>query len=173
VAYRTFAISALSGNALWLNGAQLDAYFLSRRWVRLGFELEGGAGATSFTSVPVSLAYGLAGITGGIQYPARVTPFLDGRAIGGVLHASADGNLTVGNVVLEGASATTYVYGGGVETGVEIYTIRRLYLSAALGWVRTTWRGPDQAAMEMQPTAGLQTKDLVSDSFTLKVGFGI
>src|SRR5439155_1757035 len=82
-----------------------------------------------------SVRYGLVGVTAGVQYPARVTPFLEGRFVGGVLEGQLDGALTVGETTYRGNSATTWIYGGGLETGVEVYLLRRLYLSAALGWM--------------------------------------
>jgi hypothetical protein len=171
--YRLFSIGGLDGNRLWMNGAQLDVYAMSRRWVRLGVELEGGGGGTELGGTPVRLAYGLFGLQGGVQYPARVTPFLDGRAVGGILHAQLDGPVTALGKTLPAGDATTYVYGGGIETGVELYAYKRFFVSGAIGWVRTTWRGPDAEAMLANPTGGFRSKDLVNDSFTCKIGFGL
>lgn len=44
LSYRRFAIENLDGTPIWLDGGQVDAYLLSRRWVRIGAELEGGGG---------------------------------------------------------------------------------------------------------------------------------
>jgi hypothetical protein len=173
LSYRGFGIANLDGSPIWLNGAQLDAYMLSRRWVRIGAELEGGGGHADLMGNGAHLAYGLAGLSGGIQYPWRVTPFLDGRFAAGVLAGQLDGTLTIGTVSVTDASAVTWMYAGGVETGVEVYTFKRVYLSAALGWVRTTWRGPDAEATLKNPDAGMQMKDVTGDSLTVKVGFGI
>src|SRR5262245_19781064 len=49
LSYRRFSIAHLDGSGLWLEGAQLDLYPLSRRWIRAGIELEGGAGSTAIT----------------------------------------------------------------------------------------------------------------------------
>jgi len=171
--YRLFSISNLDGTPLWLNGAQLDVYLLSRRWVRLGLELEGGAGHATLSGNGLGLSYGLAGLTAALQYPARVTPFLEGRFAAGVLSGQLDGTITVGSASLTQASATTYLYGGGLETGLEVYVWKRAYLSAGVGWVRTTWHGVDYQAMLQNPTGGLRYKDLSGDSVTLKLGFGI
>jgi hypothetical protein len=171
--YRLFSIGNLDGSRLWLNGAQIDAYALSRRWIRLGLELEGGAGRTDLAGSGLGMAYGLLGFTGGVQYPARVTPFVDGRAVGGILHGELEGSLAALGLKINGGSATTYLYGGGIETGIEVYAYRQLYVTGAIGWVHTTWRGPDAAAMLADPRGGLKTKDLVGDAFTCKLGFGI
>jgi hypothetical protein len=171
--YRLFSLAGLEGAPMWLHGAQLDVYALSRRWARLGFELEGGGGDTRLVGTPARLSYGLGGLTAAVQYPARVTPFLEGRFVAGVLSGQLDGALTIGGASLGGSSATAWAYGGGLETGAEIYVYRRVYLSAALGWMRTTWHGVDVATTMQHPTAGIAYKDLVGDTVTLKLGCGI
>jgi hypothetical protein len=178
--YRLFSIAGLHGAPMWMQGGQLDGYFLSRRWIRAGFELEGGGGGAFVGSIAgaddirASLHYGLAGLTTGIQYPARVTPFIEGRAVGGVLTGKLTGALTVGDdVYMGGMSATTWMWAGGLETGIELYVFRRAYLSVAAGWMRSTWHGVDVGAMLADPNGGRVYKNLVGDSFTLKVGLGI
>jgi hypothetical protein len=174
LSYRRFAISHTDGSALWLDGAQVDAYYLSRRWVRLGVEGQGGGTRSQLLSTPANLAYGLFGLNAAVQYPWRVTPFLEGRFAAGFLNGKLDGPLTFGNLTLNAdTSTTTWMYHGGLETGLEVYTVNRLYISAAVGWVRSTWRGPDVAAMMLAPQEGLKLKDITGDSFTFKVGFGI
>jgi hypothetical protein len=173
LSYRRFAISDLNGDNLWLDGAQLDVYALSRRWVRAGIELEGGVGKTSLLQTPTTLGYGLAGVTAGIQYPWRVTPFVDGRFAGGLLAGQLNGSLNVAGTDYGGMSAATWMYGGGIDTGVEIYTVGRVYLSGAVGWVRTTWHGPDFDGTLRNPSSGMQFKDYTGDSFTFKVGVGL
>lgn len=169
--YRLFSISGLQGGRLWLNGAQIDAYALSRRWVRVGAELEGGGGGATFAATPVRLTYGLFGLTAGVQYPARVTPFVEGRFVGGVLHGDLQGTLTVGESSYGNQSATTWIYGGGVETGIEMYVYGRTYLSVGAGWMRSTWHGLDVPTMIQ--TGHMAFKNLTGDTFTLKVGIGI
>jgi len=174
--YRRFAIANLDGSSLWLDGAQLDAYPLSRRWVRLGIELGGGGAHASLAGNGAQLAYGLAGLSLGVQVPMRVTPFLDGRFAAGLLSGRLDSStVTVGSasVTMPQSAALTALWGGGLETGVEVYTVGRAYLSAAIGWMRTTWRGLDVAAMAAGASASAASKDLTHDSFTLKVGLGI
>jgi hypothetical protein len=170
LSYRRFSISNLNGSALWLDGAQLDIYALSRRWVRLGFEIEGGGANTELNSqTRASLGYGLFGLGLGFQYPWRVTPFLDGRFTGGIL-----GGHLEGTSALAGQSAVTFLYGGGLETGIEVYTWRRLYLSGAVGWMRNTWHGVDQSLLTIgRLPAGVVGRDLTADTFTFKIGLGI
>jgi hypothetical protein len=173
LSYRRFSIANLDGTPLWLDGAELDVYPLSRRWVRAGFELEGGGAHASLDGNGASLGYGLLGASVGVQYPWRVTPFVEGRFAGGVLGGSLDQPITVGGVSVSGSSVATWMYGGGLDVGVEIYTVRRFYVSTAVGWIRTTWHGADLAAMQADPAGGVQTRDLTSDSFTFKIGCGI
>jgi hypothetical protein len=168
VSYRRFSVSNLDGSAIWLDGAQLDLYVLSRRWIRVGFELEGGGGnATLLVGTNANLGYGLVGLTAGFQYPWRVTPFVEGRVAAGLLggHLDGPGFLT--------GQATTWLFGGGIDAGIEFYTWKRMYVTAALGWIRTTWQGPDVAAMIANPSAGMISKDLTGDSLTFKLGLGI
>jgi hypothetical protein len=171
--YRLFAISGLQGGQLWLNGAQVDAYALSRRWVRVGVELEGGGGGATFSTTPVRLSYGLLGLTAGVQYPARITPFVEGRFVGGVLSGQLEGTLTIGSSSYSGQSATTWMYGGGIESGIEAYVYGRTYLSLGLGWMRSTWHGIDVLTMMANPSNGMAYKNLTGDTFTLKIGIGI
>jgi hypothetical protein len=139
--------------------------------VRLGFELGGGAASTTFLNQSATVGYGLFGLTGGIQYPWRVTPFLDGRAVGGVLALALDGGAaSTAATVLGGTSAVTWIYGGGLESGIELYVVNRFYLSAAVGWMRTTWHGVDYAAT--LAARRMEFKDIVGDSVTVKAGLG-
>lgn len=173
ISYRLLSIPNLDGSAIWLHGAQLDAYALSRRWIRVGLELGGGTGHTTLSQTGAQLSYGTAGVSVGIQYPWRVTPFVEGRFAGGVLAGSLDSAMTIAGVTITDPSAVTWMYGGGIETGVEVYAWKRMYLSVAIGWVRTTWRGIDYNAFVANPTAGVTYRDLVGDSFTFKLGCGI
>jgi hypothetical protein len=170
LSYRRFAIAGLDGSPLILDGAQLDLYGISERWMRLGIEFEGGVGHPSIEQVPASVGYGLVGATVGLQYPARITPFVEGRVMGGILGGSFDNNVVVANL---GNSAATWIWGAGIDLGIELYTIGRGYLSASIGWVRTTWHGVDLPAMEQSPTTGMIPKNLTADSFTFKLGIGL
>src|SRR5215470_11123282 len=158
--YRTFTIAGLDETPVRLQGVQLDAYAVSERWLRVGFELEGGTGSAGWALASATLGYGLVGLTVGVQYPARVTPFVEGRFFAGVLAGVLDGT---------DEAAATWLYGGGVEAGVEVYLHGRTYLSAAVGWMRSSWRGVD---VNMSTAGNLVYTDLVADSFTVKVGIG-
>lgn len=172
--YRLFSIANLDKTQIWLHGAQLDIYPLSRRWVRLGIELSGGTTRDTLGDLgPARMSYGIGGASLGFQVPMRVTPFVDARGFGGVLTGQFDRPVTIGNTVVEDGSATTYIYGGGIESGVEIYLVKRMYLSLAVGWMRTTWRGIDYKAIVEAPDDGVKYRNLTGDTLTFKAGLGI
>jgi hypothetical protein len=169
--FRQLWIANLDGSRLPLHGAQLDVYPLSRRWARIGIAFEGGAGAATLEAHEATLWYALTGLALGLQYPARVTPFVDGRFAFGVLGGHLAQAVAVSpNLSLANASAVTYLLTGGIDVGVEVYVAGRTYLSLAVGWVHPIYRGVDYAALK---AGSLQQKDIASDAFTFKLGFGI
>lgn len=176
LSYRNFGLDQFDGTPVGLHGAQLDVYPVSRRFFRMGIEVEGGGGNTAFSSGSASLWYGLLGVSAGFQYPARVTPFVEGRIAGGALGGRYSGPVAeVAGVTLsaDGASAATFLYVGGIDAGVEVYAVSRFYVSAALGWAHPVYTGPDLAAMVQNPSGGLQTRQFASDSLTFKIGIGL
>jgi len=176
LSYRSFGLTSFDGTSVGLKGAQLDAYPISRRYFRLGLELEGGGGDTAINGGTANLWYGLFGVGAGFQYPARVTPFVEGRIAAGALGGRYSGPLAqVGGVTLgaQTASTATFLYVGGIDAGVEVYAVSRFYVSAAIGWAHPVFTGPDVAAMTQNPTGGLVTRQIASDSFTFKIGVGL
>lgn len=177
LSYRHFNIANLDGaTAAPLQGGQLDAYVVSRRWFRLGLEAEGGAGDATYSGQTAHLWYGMGGLSLGFQYPARVTPFVEGRFAAGALGGKMSGSIPVGygaSVNLNNTEVATFLYVGGVDVGVEVYTFGRFYLSAAIGWAHPVYQGPDFAAMQANPSAGMQFKSMAADTFTFKLGIGI
>ena len=172
LSFRQFSIKGPDGNPVTLDGGQLDAYPLSRRWVRLGLEAEAGHGATDTATVTADLWYVLTGLTLGIQYPARVTPFVEGRAALGALGGSLSGAATVASttVTANGINAVTLVYLGGIDAGVEVYTIGRAYLTVAVGWAHPVYYG--LSAIALQTTGATRTTKVAADVFTFKLGVG-
>ena len=170
LSYERFAVGSPSGGTVPLEALHLDMYTLSWRWLRAGVEAEAGRGQAKFMDAATSLKYGLLGVNGGLQLPGRVTPFLEGRLAGGVLAGTIDGALTIPGttVSVSGASAATWMYARGLDAGIEVYTVGRAYVSASLGWVRTTWRSADY-----EMSSGLAFKDVTQDSLLLKLGLGI
>ena len=172
-----FAIANFDGEAVPLRGVHLDAYPLSERWMRGGFRFEAGTGHATAVGSSIALTYGLIGFSAGVQYPARVTPFLEGHWSGGVLSGRQQGSLTVGDTTIRGASGTTWLYGGGLDLGTEFYVVGRAYVSVAVGWMHTTWGAPDLTARLQSQSApsqsGTPLVNMTSDSFLWRVGIGI
>jgi hypothetical protein len=153
LAYRRLVAAGPTGGDAPFDVAELDFYPVSGL-VRFGLEGEFGWAGGDY-----SLWYFTTGVTLGLQYPARVTPFLEGRFVAGL----------VGGAFM-GQAAVSWMYQGGIETGVEIYYWRRYYLSAAIGWVHPVYNGVDVAALSNQQVI---LKDFSADSFTFKVGLGL
>lgn len=88
---RGFSIANLDYKPVPLSGLELDLFLLSTRWLRGGLTVDGGRGQGTFAGNHVSLRYGMAGFAGGFQYPAPVTPFVEGHLAAGVLTGEAEG----------------------------------------------------------------------------------
>jgi hypothetical protein len=172
LSFRRFSINGPDGNAVMLDGGQLDAYLLSRRWIRLGLEAEGGRGSSDSATVTARLWYVLTGLTLGIQYPARVTPFVEGRAAVGALGGTLSGFATVASTSVSTTSvnAATLLYLGGIDAGIELYAVGRTYLTVALGWVHPVYYGI--SPIVLQSTGSVRTTKVAADVFTFKIGVG-
>jgi hypothetical protein len=97
----------------------------------------------------------------GFQYPARVTPFVEGRFVAGMAGA------TVLNTPV-----VSYMYVGGIDGGIELYVVDRFYLTAAIGWAHPVYSGVDLVALRAHPMLDPPRKDFATDSLTIKVGIG-
>lgn len=177
LSYRRFAITGPNGTPVTLDGAQLDAYAISRRWFRLGFEAEGGGAKSKdvIANVAGHVWYGLTGLTMGFQFPARITPFVEGRVAIGVLGGTLSGSAVVGGetYTAEGFSVATFMYVYGVDAGIELYAIGRTYVSIALGWAHPAWLGDTVVDVATTIADGTASTRLVgADVFTFKVGLG-
>lgn len=157
LSYRQFMAPNLDGTTFPFNVIQLDLYPASLRWFRLGFELEVGLSNNQY-----STTYAAAGISLGVQYPWRVTPFIDGRFIGGVVGGSYESHLLV-----------SYTWMAGIDTGIELYIVGRFFLSMAIGWVHSVYRGIDIDYQQLNPLNDPISKMFIGDSFTFKVGIGL
>jgi hypothetical protein len=169
-----FSLGNVDGSSVPLEALHLDLYPLSWRWLRAGLEVEAGRGHAAYDGARVDLRYGLLGINGGLQWPGRITPFVEGRLAGGVLAGSLDGSVAIPGttVSVSGVSTATWMVARGIDAGVDVYTFGRTYLTASLGWVRTTWGEADYEAMLANLSAGLQFRDVTHDSFLFKLGLG-
>jgi hypothetical protein len=155
LSYRRLTTAGLEGSPIGFNGGELDVYPASG-YLRFGLSAEGGASAS------YSAWYSMVGAALGFQYPWRVTPFVEGRFSAGLIGAT-----------LMGQSAVSYIYVGGIDSGIELYLGGRFYLTAAAGWAHPVFRGVDVQQLLAYPTATPVLKDFAADTFTFKLGFGL
>jgi hypothetical protein len=156
LAYRNLVTAGLEGGDLMFHGAELDFYPASH-YFRFGLEAE-----VAFAPSKYDAWYVTTGVAAGVQYPARVTPFIEGRFVAGVLGGSAAGQ-----------TAVSYIYTGGLETGIEVYYARRFYVTGAIGWAHPTYAGVDVAWVRAHPGLDPARKEFSTDSLTFKLGVGL
>lgn len=154
LSFRWLEAAGLEGGAQPFDVAEMDFYPASGL-IRFGVDSEFGWAGGKY-----GLWYLLTGATLGLQWPARVTPFLEGRFVAGLIGGE-----------LMGQTAVSWMYQGGIETGVEIYYAGRFYVSAAVGWARPVYGGVDVAQLNTNQT--IVRKDFATDTFTVKVGLGL
>ena len=119
----------------------LDFYLFSR-YVRAGMGAAGGVGR------PRNDVYALGTLCAGLQWPARVTPFVEFGLGGGVTYRA----MLAGQLF--------WMHTLGADAGVEVYVAGDFYVSAAAGWMRPVLHGA---------AAG---QDLYYDTFAMKFGLG-
>jgi hypothetical protein len=154
LSYRRLWAAGLEGGNQPFDVGEIDFYPVSNL-IRFGIEGEFGWAGGNYR-----LWYAGTGVTLGMQWPARVTPFLVGRFLAGLVGGS-----------FMGSAAVSWIYQGGIDTGVEVYYARRFYISAAIGWVHPVYGGVDVAALNANKV--LIRKDFANDSFTFRVGLGL
>jgi hypothetical protein len=162
LSYRRFNLPNLDGSDMTMNGAQIDMYGLSRKWFRIGTELEIGAMTGKLMGKDASNFYLASGFQVGFQYPWRLTPFVDFRAAAGIIAGDAASK-----------NAITSMWLVGLDFGVEIYLVDRSYLSASIGWVHPVYRGVDLDFLTANPTRDPTTRDISTDTWTIKLGIGL
>ncbi len=168
-----FSIATTLGMTVWLTGLHLEAYPLSRPWLRGGVGLTGGAGHAKLDDAHASLVYGLLGVSVGAQYPARITPFVEGHLSGGFMTATLDRATVINGVAIDSASGTTWLVTRGLDAGAEIYTFGRAYVSTAIGWMRTTWASPAYDTSMPNSSGSFRIVSVTGDSLLWKIGVGI
>jgi hypothetical protein len=156
LAYRRLWTAGLQGGSTPFDVTELDFYPASGL-IRFGVEGEFGWAGGAY-----DMWYLLVGATLGVQWPARVTPFLEGRFVAGLIGG-----------VYERQLAMSWMYQGGIEGGVEVYYARRFYLSAAIGWSRPVYGAVDVNALLANPGSEPIRKTLSADTLTIKVGLGL
>ena len=156
LAYRRLALAGIETPTINFNVAELD-YYPSSGYFRFGVDTELGLGEGNYGGWFFTV-----GANVGLQWPWRVTPFLDARFTAGLIGAS-----------YLGQSAISWVYMGGLEGGIELYVARRFYLTAAIGWAHPVYSGIDVAYVKAHPMLDPQRKELATDTFTFKLGLGL
>jgi hypothetical protein len=167
VAYRRLTATNLDGSDLPFNVFELDLYPISTRWARVALDAELGLGSGTIDAGKSDMQttgawFLVSGFDIGFQYPMRVTPFVDARFVAGLIGGDVAGH-----------AAVSWVYMGGIEGGVELYLVDRLYMTLGIGWVHTTYHGVDLAYAKAHPEDDPHYQDFGSDSFTFKVGLGL
>jgi hypothetical protein len=119
----------------------LDFYVYSR-FVRVGLGATGGVGR------PRDDIMALGTVSAGLQWPARITPFVEFDFGGGVYYR----RMLAGQLF--------WAHTLGVDAGVEIYLAGDFYVSAAAGWTRPVLHGAASGY------------DLYFDTFAMKFGLG-
>jgi hypothetical protein len=157
LAYRYFSTVGLSKSDSfdWHTG-ELD-YYPSSGYLRFGLDTELGFAGGVYDAWFLSTGPVL-----GFQYPARVTPYLEARFLAGLLGGTA-----------MGASAVSYIYMGGLDTGIELYLGGRFYVTLGVGWVHPVFSAVDLDWVKQHPGLAPVRKDFSSDSITIKVGLGL
>jgi hypothetical protein len=155
LAYRRFTTAGLEGTSLDFNAFELDYYPVSN-FIRFGLDSEVGVGSA------YSAWYATVGAVLGMQYPWRVTPFVEGRFTAGLIGAS-----------YMGQSAVSYLYVGGLEAGASFYVVSRFHLTASLGWAHPVFSGIDVDYVKAHPMLDPARKDFAADTFTFKLGLGL
>jgi hypothetical protein len=157
--YRRLTMRNLDDKPLDFNVVEIDLFPISMKWFRVGLDLELGFGQGPQSHGGWFLT---SGVTVGIQYPWRVTPFADFRFCAGLIGGEAGG-----------AQGISFAYMVGLETGIAVYIVDRFYLTGALGWVHPVYRGIDVEYAMSHPLSDPIYKDFAYDSFTFKIGFGL
>jgi hypothetical protein len=153
VGYRRLTLPSPDGSALPFDLASVEAYPLSN-YVRLGIGAEAG-----YSGSASSVWYATLGVSLGLQWPARVTPFVEGRFAAGLLGGAYLGDPLFG-----------WTYVGGVDAGAEIYYLRRFYISVALGWAHPSYQAIQASYAR---THGDVMRGFSGDSFTFRIGLGL
>lgn len=145
--YRTFSVADMGDVEARYHCFAIDAYIYSGI-VRAGLGVEGGADSTPRSNFILDGTVNL-----GVQYPMRITPFLEATVGFGflrrdVLHEDLFG----------------FIYHVGLEAGAEVFISSRFLVSAALGWRRQVFKFGENPDVE--------AAYVYFDSLTVKVGLG-
>ena len=147
VGYRSFSVAEMAGRDSSYDNITIDFYPVS--WiVRAGGGLEFGGDTSDRDN------YLLSGtITAGVQWPWRVTPYLDLMLCFGALRWE-----------IFHQEIWSFTYQFGLEVGGDFFVHDKWFVSTAIGWRRLVFRYPGDSQGE--------PADVYHDSFTVKVSMG-
>ena len=157
LSYRRMEVHPIETLPMIFHVAELDYYPFSSI-VRLGMGLEIGLTYQN----PLGAWYFVAGPALGLQYPWRVTPFVEGRFVAGFLGGSFMGQVAV-----------SYLYVGGVDAGLEWFAAGSFHLTASVGWAHPVYKFIDLQFTRDNPLLAPRLIELASDTVTFKIGFGL
>lgn len=147
IGYRTFSVSEQGDEDARYHLFTGDVYIYSG-FIRAGLGLEGGPETTHRDNFILGSTINL-----GAQYPSRLTPFVDFVLGLGLIRRD-----------LYDQDLVSFAYSVGIEAGAELFVVKSLLVSAALGWRRQVFRHGDSDQVE--------AVYVYYDSFTLKIGLG-
>lgn len=156
--YRYLALADPYGGALPFHLVELDGFPLSR-YFRLGISAAAG-GSPRENAYLAELGLGI-----GMQYPARVTPFLDVKLAAGVVGAT-----------IEGRKVASYEYRPTLEAGLEFFIASSFHVTVAVGYAHPVYGGVDANVIKAQIAAGEMPTYAVHgigwDTVTARAGIG-
>ena len=147
VGYRAFSVAEMAGRESWYENVTVDFYPVSKI-VRAGGGLEFGGDSSDRDN------YLLSGtLTAGVQWPWRITPYLDLMLCFGALRWE-----------IFHQEIWSFAYQVGLEVGGDFFVHDKWFVSAAIGWRHIVFRHPGDEQVE--------PADVYHDSFTVKVSMG-
>jgi hypothetical protein len=158
VSYRFLQLADPYGGSLPFHGVEVTGFPYAGIF-RVGLTLS-ASGAVRYDAWMFDV-----GLSAGVQYPYRITPFLDLRFQVGVLGAN-----------ILGRSVVSYQYRPTIEGGLSVFLAGRFHLTAAVGWSHPVYGGVDANAVQMMIDNGQKPQFDVQpfsfDTVTLRVGLG-
>jgi hypothetical protein len=158
VSYRYLAVRDPFGGSLPFHLVELDGYPVSR-YVRVGLSATGGA-STRRSAWMANVGFSI-----GVQYPWRVTPFLDLRFVAGVIGA-----------YIVDRSVVSYEFHPALEGGIDVFLKASVHLVVAVGWAHPIYGGVDANKIQTEVNAGqspvFDVHNVGYDTVTVRAGLG-
>jgi hypothetical protein len=136
VGYRFFEVRSPYGGTLPFHLVELDGYPVSGIF-RLGLSLNAG-GAERYSAWLADV-----GLSVGVQYPYRVTPFFDARFSVGFIGAD-----------IVNKKVVSYEYRPTLEAGLSVFLKGHMHLVASVGWSYTVYGGVNAKLIQQEVNDG-------------------